>query len=527
MRIGIIAPLSSEYNYFGVPVANGLGLALEEAQADGLELTVEVRDNESEPDRTRECIAELDELGSVAILGPVESHMAAIGAEESQLRRLPVITPSGTASYITREPNPWFFRAISPDRDRTDALARWAMRDLDGAPILVVHEVKRNPDGDNARPLYGESAGIDFLEVLSAAEYPHTTLTFHRDNPVSRELKTEAIRQFSEEGIEAAAIFAPMTHLIGVGEYLRDRRPRLPIYTISPGRDLFRRSSIQDGVKAVTDTIIEDTDAVDLVEFRAKYQQRFPNEPDDPVAQYATFGYDTGRIVTAAMQNLGPTDVSIGDVDQQRDALREEIRRSPPRTDLLMSMGNFVGNNDLMFKPSRRVLNRGVWKSVSRQEVVLRGGTRPTDPEPDDDLEPRYDAFLSYRHQEPDSDFAWEIWEKLTDLGYRVAIDEKDFHSALTFLEEIERCVKDSRYTLAVISPRYLESGNTTEEAILTQIMDMNDRTRTLIALILEEVEEMPLWLFARGKINFDGRGGRVDPYEKLLRDLGEPRSEP
>ena len=327
-------------------------------------------------------------------------------------------------------------------------------------------------------------------------------------------------------------MFAPMIHLTDVAEYLRDRRVDLPIYTISPGRDLFRRSSIQDGVRAVTDTYVEDSDSLELAEFREKYQQRFPNEPDDPVAQYATFGYDTGRIVTAAMARPELVGAAGEDVADQRDALREAILMSPSRGDLLMSMGAFVGNNDLMFKPNRRVLDGGIWKEVSRREVLRRpraqdAGPVSDEPEPDEDAERSYDAFLSYRHQDPDSDFAWDLWRRLTDHGYRIAIDENDFHSAFTFLEEIERCVKDSRYTLAVISPRYFESGNTAEELIFTQIMDMNDRTRTLIGLILEEVDKMPAWLYSRGNINFASRRGPLDPFEKLVRDLGEPREEP
>ena len=109
------------------------------------------------------------------------------------------------------------------------------------------------------------------------------------------------------------------------------------------------------------------------------------------------------------------------------------------------------------------------------------------------------------------------------ERGYRVAIDKKDFHSALHFVEEIGRCLQDSRYTLAVITPRYFESGNTREEAMLKLTLDMGDDTRTLIALVLEEVDPMPPWLYSRTQIDFIERGGPVDPYEKLFEDLGEP----
>ncbi|HSF42537.1 MAG TPA: toll/interleukin-1 receptor domain-containing protein, partial [Thermoanaerobaculia bacterium] len=77
---------------------------------------------------------------------------------------------------------------------------------------------------------------------------------------------------------------------------------------------------------------------------------------------------------------------------------------------------------------------------------------------------PRYDAFLSYRRQEPDSAFARDLLARLEGEGYTVAIDGRDFGGNLSFLEEIERCIRGSRLTLSVVSPRYLESGNCVEE---------------------------------------------------------------
>ena len=76
-----------------------------------------------------------------------------------------------------------------------------------------------------------------------------------------------------------------------------------------------------------------------------------------------------------------------------------------------------------------------------------------------------YDAFISYRRQEPDLSFARDLLNRLESNGYKVAIDERDFNAAMSFLDEMERCIKESRFTLAVLSPRYFESGNTNQEA--------------------------------------------------------------
>ncbi|MFL6099448.1 MAG: ABC transporter substrate-binding protein [Actinomycetales bacterium] len=528
MKVGVIAPLSGEYNYFGIPIHNGAVLALQEAIDAGEDLEFIVANDAGKPERTRRCIGELDDAGVLAILGPVESHSAAIGADEARTRRLPVITPSATASYLTVEPNPWFFRAISPDKDRTDALARWAKQDLQGAPILVIHEVSP-PDEVGAHPLlYGESAGRDFLNALqtgAAEPYPHEVITFERDDVLSRTLKQRSAQLLQSRSVGAAAILTPTTNIIEIGTYLRQQQPDLPIYVISPGRDLFERSSLCDGVKAVTDTAIEDAGDSDLEEFRRHYCDEFPDDHEDPVVQYATFAYDAGRILVAALGSDPVAAVAGSDLAQRRDAVREALRTSPPRSNLLMSPGNFVLNNDLFFKPSRRVLQGSKWNKVTSddlREAMRAGGAADL---PKTSGTSAFDAFLSYRHGDPDELFTRELRRRLLDAGFKVALDRLDFFPACTFLEEMERCVRSSRYTVAVISPRYFESGNTTEEAIITQVLGMDERKRRLIPLIYESAT-MPAWLYGLVGIDFSRVDPDVDPYERLIAALREARDD-
>jgi predicted Zn-ribbon and HTH transcriptional regulator len=130
-----------------------------------------------------------------------------------------------------------------------------------------------------------------------------------------------------------------------------------------------------------------------------------------------------------------------------------------------------------------------------------------------------YDAFLSYRHVEPDRSFTRDLLQRLENAGLKVAIDVRDFRPQEAFPEEMERCIRQSRYTLAVISPRYLTSGNTREEAILCRTMDMAERRRRLIPLILEPVE-LPYWLYEPVGISFAEKQPLVDPIQRLVKTL-------
>jgi hypothetical protein len=134
----------------------------------------------------------------------------------------------------------------------------------------------------------------------------------------------------------------------------------------------------------------------------------------------------------------------------------------------------------------------------------------------------RYDAFVSYRHGEEDERFSRWLVEELEQAGYRLAIDGRDFAANENFLSEMERCIRESRFTLAVVSDRYLRSGNCEEEAVIAKVLDMGERRRRLVPLVLERVE-MPAWIYGIVGIDFTTSDPMVDPMARLKATLGEP----
>ena len=147
---------------------------------------------------------------------------------------------------------------------------------------------------------------------------------------------------------------------------------------------------------------------------------------------------------------------------------------------------------------------------------------RPPEPSTAVTIATRYDVFISYRHNEVDTDFARQLLAALEARGYHVAIDERDFPANASFLQEMERCIRESRFTVAVISAAYLESGNCEEEAIVCKVLDMGDRKRRLIPFVIEPVAR-PAWLY--GIVGVDGTKADplVDPFDQLTATLGPP----
>jgi hypothetical protein len=136
----------------------------------------------------------------------------------------------------------------------------------------------------------------------------------------------------------------------------------------------------------------------------------------------------------------------------------------------------------------------------------------------------KYDAFISYRRQEPDKGFARRLLKDLERAGYKIAIDERDFRSVGAFLEEMERCIKESRFTLCIVSPGYLKSGNCVEEAVICKVLDMSERIRRLLPLTIEKAET-PTWMYGIVGIDFTASDPLIAPLDKLKSDLGSPRT--
>jgi hypothetical protein len=126
-----------------------------------------------------------------------------------------------------------------------------------------------------------------------------------------------------------------------------------------------------------------------------------------------------------------------------------------------------------------------------------------------------YDAFMSYRHTEPDRSHAFEIVAALEAEGYRVAIDHRDFSPNEHFLAEIERCIRTSRFVLCVVTSRYLDSDHTAEEAVVSKTLDLSERRKRLVPLLFERVD-LPVWLYGLSGIDCTPQAA-VDPIDRLL----------
>ena len=98
-----------------------------------------------------------------------------------------------------------------------------------------------------------------------------------------------------------------------------------------------------------------------------------------------------------------------------------------------------------------------------------------------------YDVFISYRHHDPDQ--TWVRSRLVPQLGLeglRVCLDVESFRLGAPLVLEMGRAVESSTYTVAVLTPAYLDSTFTELESVLAEHLGLEERERRLIVIMRE-----------------------------------------
>jgi hypothetical protein len=105
-------------------------------------------------------------------------------------------------------------------------------------------------------------------------------------------------------------------------------------------------------------------------------------------------------------------------------------------------------------------------------------------PAPPDGLP--YDVFLSYARRDPEVR-AWVervLVPFLEGCGIKICLEHRDFALGRPRIREMERAVTQSRYTLAVLTPSYVEDGFTDFQSLIAQHLSLETREPRLVPVL-------------------------------------------
>ena len=136
-----------------------------------------------------------------------------------------------------------------------------------------------------------------------------------------------------------------------------------------------------------------------------------------------------------------------------------------------------------------------------------------------------YDVLISYRTREPDKTWVRKtLVPRLEAERLRVFIDYRDFKLGAPLVTEMARGVEESRYTLAVLTPAYLQSNFTELENVLAEHLGLEKSERRLLAVMREPCEEnVRLGIRARLYLDMTDEDEFEATIARLVQTLRQP----
>ena len=133
-----------------------------------------------------------------------------------------------------------------------------------------------------------------------------------------------------------------------------------------------------------------------------------------------------------------------------------------------------------------------------------------------------YDLYLSYAEQDPDKTWVRKtLLPRLKSEGLKV-IEERSFRLGAFKLDEMERAVTTSRYTLSVLSPAYMDDAFGDVDSVMAQHLGVENRQRRFLA-VMREYCKPRLGMRARMWLDMTDDDEFGDSAERLVYELKQP----
>ena len=130
-----------------------------------------------------------------------------------------------------------------------------------------------------------------------------------------------------------------------------------------------------------------------------------------------------------------------------------------------------------------------------------------------------YDVFVSYKHD----DIEWvqrELLPRLQQANLKLCLDDAEFLAGGAAIVSMQEAVVQSRRTLLVLTPRYMQSHWTRFEMLASRTLDPDAMQRRTIPVLVEKVENLPLLLTMLTYVDLTRADRQEKAWDLLIRSL-------
>lgn len=131
----------------------------------------------------------------------------------------------------------------------------------------------------------------------------------------------------------------------------------------------------------------------------------------------------------------------------------------------------------------------------------------------------KYDVFVSYKH----ADLDWvqrELIPRLQAVDLKICLDDVEFLAGGVAIVNMQDAVEQSRRTLLVLTPRYMQSHWTLFEMLASRTLDPDAVQRRTIPLLVEKVDNMPLLITMLSYVDLTRPENQSNAWDLLVRSL-------
>jgi len=299
--IGMLGPLSGDYATYGTSVANGVELAINEANASGqygYRFVLQKEDTRGDQVQALNAMNKLIELDQVtAIVGAVLSGETLTAGPIAQDAGVPMITPSATAPAVS-EIGDYEFRNVITDDVQAAQMAEYAINSLGLERFAILHA--NNDYGVALRRAFEAGVRTHGGQVVAVESYLDGDSNFNAQltNIAAQNPQALYIGGYYTE----AAKIAQQAVLLGLEVRLLG-----PDGFDSPELIALGGAAVEGAL--FTSGFYSGTEDPLAAEFVRKYEAAYGIKPD----MFAANAYDSARILIAAIEAVGPNRAAVRD----------------------------------------------------------------------------------------------------------------------------------------------------------------------------------------------------------------------
>jgi branched-chain amino acid transport system substrate-binding protein len=293
VRIGFVAPLTGEDANYGHDLENGVQLALDEANAQGIKIGDQTAhfelvplDDQGDPRLGMQAAAQFVSLGVSAVVGHFNSGTAIPASRIYETAGIPMIDPAATNPALTSQGYANVFMVIANDAQNAGIAGAWAVDTMKVKRIAIIDD----------RSAFGQGEADEFERTVRA----------HGGNVVAREFAVSNTDDFATQLAKIRRTDADLVYFGGLAREAATVARQMKTLGMTPqfvgGGGVVNSAFVRYAGGAAEGAMSWEygrplAQLPDGPRFAQKYRSRYGTD----VLAYAPFGYDAAWAAIHAM----------------------------------------------------------------------------------------------------------------------------------------------------------------------------------------------------------------------------------